>query len=370
LAAAARTWDAAPLPTRELPHRDVRLLYAAHTEAGDTIVLRGKDALGHDRIAWLNSDPTSTTPFRNRLHLLGDVLAPKGSQSHLLALWGPRPTTRPTDDSLLVVLAPPAIRSLQWHEEGQPWQSIDPVNGSAALVVATPVELLNVRVRAGHSGGGVRPLVLLQQFGPTAEVEHDLDPEEQPPSSASCTGNVCSASASGTAGAIDKSGGWSALDNTRPISSGDWNEFGAEAILMAESRHVADGYSWQSTFSTLLPDGIGIYLLRYTAGDGPTRVLLYVDNPQWYGGQVGADVNATDSPRALATLVGVGSQTHLVVVAADNIRIEWSLDDASWHHAPVQGNVADVEIARGTPTAAWWRAIDASGTVVAEGALR
>ena len=65
LAAAARTWDAAPLPTRELPHHSVRLLYATHTQAGDTIVLRGKDALGHDRIAWLNTDPTSTTPFRN-----------------------------------------------------------------------------------------------------------------------------------------------------------------------------------------------------------------------------------------------------------------------------------------------------------------
>src|SRR4051794_1213317 len=53
LADAVRTWDAAPLPPLELPHHNVRLLYATHTEAGDTVVLRGTDALGHQRIAWL-----------------------------------------------------------------------------------------------------------------------------------------------------------------------------------------------------------------------------------------------------------------------------------------------------------------------------
>src|SRR3954453_472391 len=238
--AASRTWDDPPLPTRELPHRDVRLLFATHTEAGDTVVLRGKDGLGHTRIAWLNTDPTSRTPFRNRLHLLGDVLATKGSQSHLLALWGPRPTTRSTDDSLLVVLAPPATRTVQWHDEGQPWRTVDVTDGAAAVVLATPVQLMNVRVRVGHSGGGVAALVELQQFGGPAEVEHELDAEEQPPSSANCTRNTCTGAASGTASGIQKERGWSDLPQPRFVSTNDWNEFGAEATLMAESRHIAD----------------------------------------------------------------------------------------------------------------------------------
>src|SRR4051794_39310486 len=221
---AARTWDAAPLPSLELPHRDVRLLFATHTEAGDTVVLRGTDALGHKRIAWLNSDPTSKTPFRNRLHLLGDILAPKGSQSHLLALWGPRPTTRPTDDSLLVALAPPGTRTLQWHDVDQPWQTLDVVDGAAATVVATSNPLLNLRIRSGSSGSGARPLVDLGFFG----VPHDLDPEEQPPSSGNCSGQLCGGSASGSGSAtlspFDKSGGWSDLGQARPVSGSDWDE--------------------------------------------------------------------------------------------------------------------------------------------------
>lgn len=369
LAHAARTWDAAPLPTRELPHHNVRLLYATHTEAGDTVVLRGTDALGHQRIAWLNTDPTSKTPFRNRLHLLGDVLAPKGSQSHLLALWGPRPTTRPTDDSLLVALAPPGTRTLQWHDLDQPWQTVEVVDGAAATVVATHNPLVNVRIRAGRSGGGVSPLVLLQEFGGPTAVEHDLDPEEQPPSSANCSGQLCSDSASATLRPFDKSGGWSDLGQARPVSGSEWDEFGAEATLMAESRHLDESHSWQSTFSALLPDDTGLYLLRFTSGDSQPRLLLYVDRPEWYGGRAGADVNATDGSHAIATLVPVDNRTHLVAVAADDIRIEWSVDDTTWQKAPVERHVTDVAIPTGTPTPAWWRAIDASGAIVAGGAL-
>src|SRR3954447_19364257 len=355
LAHAARTWDAAPLPTRELPHHNVRLLYATHTEAGDTVVLRGTDALGHKRIAWLNSDPTSKTPFRNRLHLLGDVLAPKGSQSHLLALWGPRPTTRPTDDSLLVALAPPGTRTLQWHDLDHPWQTVEVADGTAATVVATHNPLVNVRIRAGRSGGGVSPLVLLQEFGGPTAVEHDLDPEEPPAATAGCNGNVCgSGSASATIGPIDKSGRGGDLNEPRPVSSGDWNEFGGEALLMAESRHLADAYSSQSTFSALLPDDIGLYLLRFTFGDSQPRLLLYVDRPDWYGGRTGADVDATDGSRAIAALVPVGNTTHLVAVTADHIRIEWSVDDTTWHKAPSERHVVDVAIPTGQPTPAWW----------------
>ena len=371
LTTAARTWDAAPLPTRELPHRNVQLLYATHTEAGNTIVLRGKDALGHDRIAWLNTDPTSTTPFRNRLHLLGDVLAPKGNQSHLLALWGPRPTPRPTDDSLLVVLAPPGTRTLQWHDLSTRWQELDVVDGTAAAVIATRGGFMNVFVRSGASGHGVEPIVELMGFGATGIIQHDLAPEEEPPSTSQCDGNLCSSGGSATIRADGgKSGGWTDLNQSRPVSKEDWDEFATEADLMAESRHLAEGHSWGSTFSALLDDGTGLYLLQFTSDSGPPRLLLYVDRPEWYGGRVGADVDASSNTRALAMLVPVGNTTHLVAVATDGIRIEWSVDDTAWHEAAVDQHVADVALPSGAPAAAWWRAIDSSGTVVAGGQLK
>jgi hypothetical protein len=375
--AAMRSWDAAPLPLHELPHRDVAVLFAAHTVAGDTVVLRGRDARGRDRIAWFCTDAASTTPFRHRLHLLSDALAPTGNHARLLTFVAPRPTPRPTDDTLLIALAAPGTRTLEWHNDQTRWQPMTAVDGAAAEVVGDQNGFLNTWTRIGTSGSGTRTTVWLAGGG-FRMIEHDLDPEDERPSTSSsanesCAGSVCSSSVSGHIySAGSRIGDWTDLRSDRPTPLAtpyaEWDEFAAEARQMAQSRHRPDGgESGGPRFSRLLPDGTGVYLQDYTPGGGTERLVLYVDRPEWYGGRLGADLDATAPQRAVATLALVKGKTHLVAIVTDGLRLQWSADGHHWTGATVHDHVVDepVPMAGGQ-----WRAIAGDGTVVGSGALR
>ena len=295
LEAAMRTWDAAPVPAAELPHHDVHALYAGSSVAGETVVLTGVDREGQRRIVWLNTNPTSRTAFRHRLHLVADVLAPDGNDTGLIGLYAWRPTPRPTSDYVVLGIGAPTTRDLQWADELHHWRSLPSRDGAGLEVVAAKGGLLDVTVRAGHDGHGIGvlgdvPLIIVQ---PTA-IDYEGDPA---PATAGanehCDGSVCSGSA--TAGpfavsASPDSNAWTDLAQpavrTGNFTLDRWPEFAPEAQLMAQSLHPpTNGYREGAEWSSLLPDHTGLYLVNYTPGGEAVRLVLYVDRPDWYGGR-------------------------------------------------------------------------------------
>lgn len=373
--AAIATWEAAPIPARELPHTDARLLYATRTEAGDTVVLTGKDAFGRQRIAWFNTDPTSRTPFRHRLHLVADVLAPTDDRARLIVLYAPRSTPRPTDDAELIALAPPGTNGLQWRDEVRGWRSFATTDGAGALLVVSSNPGPDISVRVGHDGGGVQSLDDVFDIGPIINIAHDLDPQEVPKSTSSnehCDSNgVCSDSASGqaTIHAIPENGGWTDLRDGQPspngnTPNGDWPEFASEALLFAATRHPSDGESFNVAFSELSAAGTGVFVIRYSPSATEDRLIVYIDRPEWYGGRA-IDVDASQPYPAIATAISYGGHLHLVGVATDGLRLQWSPNGGrTWTNAPLHNHVADTVVPATNVT---WRAIDASGAVVTSG---
>lgn len=371
-AAAVQTWDAAPLPKAELPHHDVHVLFAGKSVAGKTVVLSGTDALGHARVAWLNTDATSKTAFRHRLHLVADKLLEDPEGTSLVGFYGFRPTPRPSNDKLLIAIGPPGTASLQWSAQGEEWRRVPTTNGAGLLVHPSDNDLLDVSLRAGDSGSGTRTLneAIALHFG---QIDHDPDPSELPPSTASCHNGVCSASAGGMVAAVPSresgdlrfSGGIRMRDSKTRV--GGWGEFAAEALLMAQRRPPATGYSYGETWSGLLPDDTGLYLLRYQSGDNPMHLLLYVDRPEWLGGRLGADVTATEPVPALGALIPGRSGMELAVVLTDGLHAQWRAGRGSWHDMTAHHRAAVAEVSSWPPATIRYRVVDDSGTVRAEG---
>src|SRR5207248_8927431 len=117
------------LPAGELPHRDVHALFAERSVAGITVVLYGRDARGKARVAWLNTDATSHTVFRHRLHLVADKLLGARTPA-LVGFFGFRPTPRPRSDHLVVAIAPPGTTALEWRGDGSRWPAIPSTDGA------------------------------------------------------------------------------------------------------------------------------------------------------------------------------------------------------------------------------------------------
>ncbi|MDQ1698199.1 MAG: hypothetical protein QOG34_62 [Frankiaceae bacterium] len=370
--AAMRTWEAAGLPARELPHRDVTVMYADHTIAGDVVVLTGIDAAGHRRIAEFDTDATSTTVFRHRLHLVADVLAPTGDAAGLIAIDAPRHTPRKSDDDLLVVVTAPGTKRLQWRDETTGWHNLPAVDGAASLVHVDA--LMSTRVRAGGDGDGARPL---GNFFPVGSPEglpivHEFDPgEEQPPGAdssdnASCDGNSCSVSVGGhrTVSANPK-GSWHNLLDSGPMTDHDWWEFAGEVGLYTDTFLPNETNSYGPTWSGVLPDETGIYLEYFQAGSEPTRLLAYIDRPDWSGGTVIDVVPPGGQLAALAVEVPTPRGRTLDVIVADGAFAQWQVGSGPWHPMVAHDNLARAIVPSSGEL--HWRALDASGAVVVSG---
>ena len=374
--AAVRTWDAEPVPEEELPHRDVHLLYAGHTVAGHIVVLTGKDALGQRRVVWMNENAASTTPFRHRLHIVKDLLAPTGRNAGIVAFYGWRPTQRPTNDHVLVAIAAPDTTNLQWRHDGSGWQALPSNDGAVAVVRASKVDAMNVSVRAGNSGSGVPTLGFpLMSQGYFTAIDHDLGPgEDRGPSHETCTANACSSSAGAGIGSV---GGppdqWT--DLRQPFAHfdgngtghGQWTEFAAEADLMARTSFPGDAWSSAAPWSTLLPDGTGLLLENYTPSGEGQHLLLYVDRPEWFGGRLGSDVTPTSAVAALGVVVPERSGQQLVVVLADGLHAQWRISGHNWQNMPARHNAATADVAGVDVGSIDYRVLDESGNVVAHG---
>jgi hypothetical protein len=370
--AAIRTWEAALLPPRELPHRDVTVLYAERTIAGDVVVLTGVDALGHRRIAEFDTDATSTTVFRHRLHLVADLLAPTGHAAGLVAIAAPRHTPRKTDDDLLVAIAAPGTRVLEWRDDVTHWAKLPVVDGAASLVHVGSVN--DTFVRAGTDGDGIVTMGRFFPMGPPAgqAIVHDFDPGEQPPAGPgdvheSCNGNECSA----TAGPFPMSvsagkNAWTNLLDSGVTTGHDWWEYGGEVGLYTDTFLPNDSNSSGPTWSGILADKTGIFLEFYRLGSGPTHLIAYVDRPEWSGGSVIDVVPRSGALPALAVDVATPRGRALDVVVVDGVTPQWSTGSGPWHSLAVHDHVGSAVV----PAAAGglhWRAVDASGAVVAAG---
>jgi hypothetical protein len=366
---AMRAWEAALLPPRELPHRDVRVLYAERTLAGDVVVLTGVDGLGHRRVAEFDTDPTSTTVFRHRLHLVADLLAPADARAGLIAIDAPRHTARKSHDDLLVMLAAPGTKRLQWQNLGRPWQTVPVVNGAGSVV---HIDFGTTIVRAGHDGGGVETLGRFFPGGGPDDVAiaHDLDSGENDTPSTPvverCDSNGCSVSAGGTVGVhVSPSGTWQNLLDSGTISAHEWWEFGPEVRLYTETFIPNDANTSGPTWSDVLPDGTGIFLEFYAPARHATHLIGYVDRPEWAGGGVVDVVPQDGQSSALALLVPTPTGPALDVVVADGLTPQWRVGNGPWQSMKVHDNVSSAPV----PSAVGihWRVVDAHGTVVASG---
>jgi hypothetical protein len=373
--AAKRAWEAAPLPAAELPHQDVHVLYAQRTISGDVVVLTGVDAKGHQRIAEFDTDATSTTVFRHRLHLVADLLAPSGDKAGLIAIDAPRHTSRKSDDDLLVILAAPGTPLFQWRDQATGWRSVRAANGAAALVHLQH-NPLTTYVRAGNEGAGVTTMGQFFPFDvPMGQpIVHDLDPDEVVPPAAGgfateiCTRDSCSVSVGGgTLGATPSGpkGTWQNLLEDGPVRGPEWWEFGGEAQLYAKTMLPASGISFGPTWSSVLPDNTGIYLEHFTPGNDPTHLIAYVDRPEWSGGTI-IDLAPRDGRLpALAVEVPTPQGRTLDVVLGDGLTAQWRAGTGPWHSMAAHHNVATSAVPGGVRLQ--WRVVDANGAVIASG---
>jgi hypothetical protein len=334
---AQAVWDASLLPAAELPHHAVRPLYAAHTQAGDVVVLEGVDALGHHRTSVFGTDVTSKTAYRDRLHLLWDHPSP--GRARLLAWDLPRPTPRPTDDRLLVVLASPGTDHVMWQgQDERSWKRLDTPGGVATLLHVT--RGLDSFVRVGSHGHGLR---IPMSFG---QPDHLVDDEEWPKSDGSdgCSaGGVCQAHPGG--GSLTAVGpGKSASADLRDDVARDaaaralqWDEMHAEVELGTESRRPGAAWTGRGAGSGLLPDGTGLALEKYSFAGSPERFALYVDRPSLPVGAFWYDKVITGPVPAVTVLVprSAGGRWFAAVAApATTVKVSWG--NESWqvlsHH--------------------------------------
>ncbi|MBV9369532.1 MAG: hypothetical protein JO074_06865, partial [Frankiales bacterium] len=369
--AARQAWEAALLPKRELPHRDVRVLYAEHTIAGDVVVLTGTDGFGKQRVAEFDTDPTSTTAFRHRMRFVADLLAPTGKDAGLVAINAPRHTPRKSHDALLVVLTAPGTKHVQWQNEAGPWQPVPTVNGAGTVV---HIDFGTTIVRAGHDGEGIQTMGDFFPFGmPGAEpLAHDLDPAEIHDSAAvsafqTCDKNGCSVSAGGgvTVSGTGPNGSWTNLLDSGVMSTHEWWEFAGEVQLYTDTFLPRDGNTSGPTWSDVLPDGTGMFLEFYKPSGNPTHLIAYVDRPEWSGGSVVDVVPPNGQLSALAVLVPTTAGRTLDVVVADGLRPQWRSGTGAWQSMKVRDNVASAVV--GTAHDVTWRVVDANGSVVASG---
>jgi len=344
--AALRTWDAAPLRAAELPHSAVQVLYAGDSLAGKVVVLLGRNALGHLRWAVLNQNVTSTTPYKPRLHLILDQPAGDPRRTRAFAYAGERPTPTKTDDTLAVLVAAPGATGLQWQGDASDWRTFPTASDGAAAEVFRGTRTLNMTARyrddAGrHTSRGESSTLSGLAYTPDVQARAG----EQ-----SCDAHgVCTSSAGG-GGVVTAApkGGRTSLRQGGLATDTEWHEFEAEAQTAFMSALVSGdgGYSFGESWSGLLPDGTGGYLLHGSAG-GPDELVLYADHPSSSGGRIVATYHgsATEVP-VLTAVVDGEAHPWLLAPAVDGWQVEVRQGEGAWVRATVGPGVRYAPLTR------------------------
>lgn len=367
IARAVAAWNGGPVAPKELPHSQVRALYAGSTPAGVVVVLLGRNAVGNLRWAVLATDATSRTVYRDRLHLLSDSAAPDPERAAGLVFTAPHHTTRPTDDRLVVALAAPTaqdftLRAAEADGDRRPLPSTD----GAAVTVAESAGPQSVEIR--WQDDGRRSATSHEMFNMFRYIP---DPAAVPSSSdaeADCDGGVCTGTASGgifTATVPD--GARTDLRDSGTVGVGeDWEELHETALELARARYLpASSYTASDSWSGLLPDGTGGHLARYSF-DGQGRVVLYADRPSAAAGHLVVDL-PDDQPLPVVTAVVVGERGRwLLAPAVPGWRVQAQVDGGQLLEATRKGELLYRELpASGRVTV---RVLDPQNRVVHDGA--
>lgn len=365
-ARAQAVWEASLLPPAELPHRSVRPIFAAHTEAGDVVVLEGTDALGHHRVAVFGTDVLSRTPYRDRLHLLSDKPAP--GDSRLIAWDLPRPTPRPSDDRLLVVLAPPDTERVTWREQEEgAWHQLVTPDGTGVVLHAT--RGLDSFVRVGSHGRGLRiPMALrLPDHVLDDEEYSDRGGDENCNSQGECsigTGGIVTATPS-DGGTADLRDGGAVDEATHKLR---WEEMRPEVELGTQRQPRAGSWFGSTVSSGLLPDGTGLLLQSYSINGGAKRFALYVDHPRLPVGAFWWDQPIDGPTPAVSALIGRPAGGRWVAaVAAPLVRLQVRVGDGSWQTAAARGDLRYLAVPATGSVAV--RLVDNAGSVLREGTV-
>lgn len=368
-AQAVATWDASLLPAAELPHHDVRAIYAADTIAGKVVVLEGVDALGTHRLAVFGTEVFSKTAYKDRLHLLSDKPSSRGAR---IVAWDlPKTTPRPTEDRLLIVLVAPKTTTVQWRGiDTGGWQTLATPGGAGSVVHEQ--KSLDTQVRVGRHGAGLHIYSLFRY------PDHELSAAEKAKNDSSCehtkaTGNrldVCSLSAGGSLTVGGSNGSSDDLLMDVGLSESQlrlqWREFNHEIEYGAQSRHASSSFFGGGiSGSGLLPDDTGLVLEGYTPQDGLERVALYVDRPELAMGAFWLDRAVTGPLPAVLALLPRDGGRWMAGVVAGLATVEVRVGQGAWHPTTRRGQL--MYIAVPTDGQITVRVRDRSGAVVREG---
>jgi hypothetical protein len=148
--AAVRAWDSSRAAEVRAPHTEVRVLYAAGTDAGPVVVVTGVDREGERRVAMLWGAPFQRR-FGGRLQLAADRAGPDPSRTRALTFW---PHTRSGNGpGPVVVVAEPSVTTLAWAPYGT--GDRHPMTGSGGAAWTATGGASEVEV-AGWAGGETR----------------------------------------------------------------------------------------------------------------------------------------------------------------------------------------------------------------------
>jgi hypothetical protein len=346
---AKAAWDAAPVLQQELPHRDVRVLLATTTPYGRFVMLSGRNALGHRRLAVVGDGPPVPGPYASRLLVYSDLPFPGGP---VLTYGIQRPRPRGGQDPLFVlVVAPPGTSRIEWKGDrrGEVWHDLPVSDGAAAAHVDPREPAYGVTLRA-HRGGRVAEGY---SRATTTDYVPDEDAAKGRRREAACHDAACAIAGTLTghpearesvlAGYFEQGGrdmSWYAtrLWRNRALAGGE---------LYGRHGSVVDNETGR--VGAVLRDGTGVYLYDTELRDGPRRYVLYVDRPEWLTGRLFLD-HAVPGPVPVAVVSAVvpaAAGAQLVVFAADGVQVAYRLDGGAWQPVTVKDRVGTVPLRRG-----------------------
>jgi hypothetical protein len=339
-AAARRAWDAAPVLPGELPRRDIRVLLAARTSFGRYVVLTGLNRLGHRRLAVLSDDPRDHAPYAKRLRLRSDQAFP-ADDDLLTYLEQRRVGSEPR--ALLLVVGPPEVTRMRWHDQFTTWNDLPSTGGVAAWVVASDYPDLRVRAYRGTRR--------VAQQRTSAPYRSDLYRPDQAlvPATAdqpdSCHDGVCEAHLGGTMSAVpDRPGD---VANVHRAPDALWEDMSdqAEQLWINWALNGVPANSWRGggmQLSTLLPDDTGVHLSTHAVNDLPDHLILYVDRPEWPIGKLylAKPYDPDHPPRAVTALVVANDTLRLVAFAGNGVTIRYRTPaSGGWHPVRIDDGI-------------------------------
>jgi hypothetical protein len=343
LAAAQVAWEAAPVYRAELPHRDVHVLLASNTEWGRYVVITGRNARGHRRLAVLSDDPRDHAPYRKRLRLRSDAEFPDGKMITYVSQRGTGETYR----TLVLAVGPPDVTAMRWRGTSDgTWAGLPSTGGVAATIVDSVA--LDFKVRAYRPHG---KRITQTAYG-AAFDDFVYRPDKavlvRGGSTTECHLGECTATVSRTATARAPQDG----DLLSPHAESDpaWEDMAdqAEQFWLNYAAHQQEVTSWGggASRSGLLPDGTGVYVRSEQVNGGRVHAYLYVDRPEWPIGRLYDEVfvNTSDPLRAMAALIRTPQGRRLVVIAAPGVTIRYRAGGGPWQPVAIAGFVGEAPV--------------------------